>query len=81
MSTNRPLAEEREALREVMYRLMSEETSLENLCKHLPRITSVSANVARIQNALEENDNEATDVLLKALAELAADDENDEYAW
>lgn len=81
MINARPLDEERDALREVMYRLMSEETSLEALCKHLPRITSVAANVARIQNALEANDHEAADSLLKALAELTAEENDEEDAW
>lgn len=81
MSTNRPLSAEREALGQLLSRLMSEEMSLENLCKHVPRVVSVAANVARIQDALESRDNEAADVVLKALAELAAEEENEENAW
>lgn len=79
MTRSRPLDAELEALREVMFRLMNEETSLDTLCKHLPRLTSVSANVARIQNALEANDNEATDMLLKALADLANEEADGDF--
>lgn len=81
MSTNRPLSAERDALNQLLGRLMSEEMSLENLCKHVPRVVSVSANVARIQDALESKDNEATDNLLKALAELTHEEVDEEVAW
>ncbi len=81
MSTIRPLSAERDALNQLLGRLMSEEMSLENLCKHVPRVVSVSANVARIQDALESKDNEATDNLLKALAELTDEEVDEEVAW
>lgn len=81
MTHTRPLAAEQNALRIVLDRLMNEETSLDSLCKHLPRIASVAANVARIQDALEANDNETTDALLKVLADLAAEDDEEEYAF
>lgn len=70
-----PLQEEREALSQILFRLMNEETSLDNLCKYVPRIVSVTATVVRVQAALQSNDNEATDTLLRLLAELAEEEE------
>ena len=48
-----PLAMERDALRQLLTRLMSEVNDLETLCKHGPRIVSVATNTARVQAALE----------------------------
>lgn len=75
MTITRPLTEERELLRTAMHRIMNEEQDLDFICKHLPRMVLASANVARIQNVLEANDNAATDILLKALAELAEEED------
>lgn len=82
MTTPLPLAQERDALSQILDRLMSEETSLENLCKLAPRIISVAANVARIQSVLEAVAAEAAkasqfsidrDAISRALAELTAE--------
>lgn len=92
MSSPAPLTYELDALRQVLVRLMTEETNVESLCKHVPRITSVYANVARIQAGLEsDKDKDGMDELNKALAALAAeyeevdgeDEEDDQraHAW
>lgn len=83
MNTPAPLSYERDVLRRILDRLMAEEVSLDNLCKHVPRVVSVAANVARIQSVLESaNQTDDIDALLKALAELSADDEHqEEDAW
>ena len=79
MTTSRPLDAERTALSHILSRLMTEEQSLENLCKHTPRIVSVAANLARIQAALEANSEpNDTDALRNALRELATESSNEE---
>lgn len=74
----RPLAAEQEALSRILHRVMDDSISLEDQCKYVPRIASVTATVARVQAALAANDNEATDALLKMLAELAEEEETQE---
>lgn len=62
---------ERHSLRWVLKRLMGEERDLDTLCKHVPRLASVAANVARIEAALESGkDNDDIDALRKALRDL-----------
>lgn len=74
-----PLAMERDALRHVLKRLMTEVNDLETLCKHGPRIVSVATNTARVQAALENaNEPDAMDEIRKTLAELA-DGEDQEW--
>ena len=82
-TTTGSLSQERNALRQILDRLMTEESSLENLCKLAPRLISVSANVARIEAALESG-KEADDVdaLRKALRELeSAQSDEEETPW
>jgi hypothetical protein len=82
MTPGQPLAEERDALRQILARLMAEEISLDNLCKHVPRVASVAANVARIQSVLESAAKaDGTDDLLKALAELSSEGDSAEDSW
>lgn len=78
MTTPRPLTEERDALRQILSRLMSEETSLENLCKLAPRIISVSANVARIQEVIQPAESETMEAIRRALIGLDDDDVDQE---
>lgn len=74
-----PLAMERDALRQLLTRLMSEVNDLETLCKHGPRIVSVATNTARVQAALESaTESDAMDEIRKTLAELA---EGEEQEW
>lgn len=51
-----PLTAEREALGEVLSRLMDEVSDLETLCKHVPRVVGVAINAARVQAALIGDD-------------------------
>ena len=84
MTTPLPLAAERDALSQILARLMSEETSLDNLCKLAPRIVSVAANVARIQTALAATSQESDHMaeIMKALREVEAERENgEEEIW
>lgn len=79
MSSPRPLAPEQNAMRHILARLMEEEANLETLCKYAPRLVSVSANVARIQAALESaNEPDETNALRTALRELATETTNEE---
>lgn len=74
-----PLAMERDALRQLLTRLMSEVNDLETLCKHGPRIVSVATNTARVQAALESaHEPDAMDEIRKTLAELA---DGEEQEW
>lgn len=74
-----PLAMERDALRQLLTRLMSEVNDLETLCKHGPRIVSVATNTARVQAALESaHEPNAMDEIRKTLAELA---DGEEQEW
>lgn len=76
-----PLAHERQALRQILDRLLAEESSLEALCKHAPRLVSVAANVARIDAALESGKStDDLDALKKALRELEQGTE-EETQW
>lgn len=78
-TTTGPLAQERNALRQILDRLMTEETSLDNLCKLAPRLISVAANVARIEAALESGkETDDLDALRKALRELESTQSNEE---
>lgn len=71
MTSPTPLAEERQALRHILERLMTENFSLEDLCKYIPRIASVSANVTRIDLALVASSApDASEALFQALREL-----------
>ena len=74
-----PLAMERDALRQLLTRLMSEVNDLETLCKHGPGIVSVATTTARVQAALESaHESDAMDEIRKTLAELA-DGEDQEW--
>lgn len=90
MSRPAPLASELNALRQVLDRLMTEEVNLESLCKHVPRVVSVCANVARIQAGLEaDQPSELMEELSKALLEIQEEAENgdrdetgeEKFAW
>lgn len=78
-----PLAFERNALRQILDRLMTEESSLDNLCKLAPRLISVAANVARIESALESGkETDDLDALRKALRELeSTQPDEEETPW
>ena len=81
MNYSRPLFIERAALRHLLTRLMTEEVSLDDLCKHVPRVVSVAANVARIQSVLEQAaSNGGSDELMRLLAELGDDLDNEASA-
>lgn len=81
--TTGPLSQERDVLRQILDRLMAEETSLDNLCKLAPRLISVAANVARIEAALESGkETDDLDALRKALRELeSAQPDEEETPW
>lgn len=75
----KPLAAEREALRQVLDRLNNEVNDLETLCKHVPRIVSVATTTARIQAALEStHEPDSLAEIRKALSEL---DNEEEPTW
>lgn len=77
-----PLVQEREALSQILSRLMSEESSLDNLCKHVPRVVSVAANVARIQSALAKAaEPDAAEIVMRALRELEQELEEEQSGW
>ena len=70
-----PLTAERAALQEILTRLMAEVTDLETLCKHVPRVISVSITAARVQAALESDTApEAQSTIRKLLAEISAEE-------
>lgn len=75
--STRPLAQERDALSQILTRLMDEVSDLESLCKHAPRLVSVAINAARIQAALETTPDEH-DALRTALRELTTDTTDEE---
>lgn len=71
MTSHRPLAPEQDALRHILARLMDEESNLESLCKHAPRLASVAANIARIQASLQAAaEPDEMDAVRRALREL-----------
>lgn len=74
-----PLDYERDALRQLLQRLMQEESSLDALCRHAPRIVSVAANVARIEAALQAGkESDEIDTVRRALRELTTEMTNEE---
>lgn len=79
MPTQQPLQLETEALHSVINRLIAEVSDLDTLCKHLPRLISVSANVARIQDALTDEVAEHHAAIIQALDEINSEAENDEF--
>lgn len=75
----KPLMAERDALSQILGRLMNEVSELETLCKHGPRIVSVATNTARVQAALESaSEPDSLAEIRKALAELT---DGEEQEW
>lgn len=77
--TSAALTHEREMIRRILDRLMKEESSLDALCKHAPRLVSVAANVARIEASLESGkEGDDLDALRKAIRELESTQTHEE---
>lgn len=78
-STPGPLTYERNVLRRILDRLMDEESNLETLCKHGPRLASTAANVARIESTLDSGQGkDEIQALREALRELESEESNEE---